>query len=134
MTNKASAAEMKAIFDPLVDKHFNAEDRAALQQRSFDQAEVSKTWETLIAEAKALMAKGDPSSAAAIDLARRWQAQVRMFTQGDPAMSQKAMSVWKDAMATPSGASQLPLNPEIFAFIGKAQAAAKAANAQYVRL
>ena len=120
MTRKASDEEMKAIFDPLAEKHFTAEERATLTQRSFDQAEASKNWETLIEEAKALMAKGDPYSTAATDLARRWQSQVRLFTQGDPAVSQKVMDMWKDAMANPATAPKLPLNPEIVAFVQKA--------------
>ncbi len=120
MTKKASDEEMKAIFDPLAEKHFTPEERAILQQRSFDQAEASRSWETLIEEAKTLMAKGDPYSAAATDLARRWQAQVRLFTQGDPAVGQKIMGMWKDAMANPATAPKLPLNPEIFAFVQKA--------------
>jgi DNA-binding transcriptional MerR regulator len=120
MTKKASDEEMKAIFDPLAEKHFTTEERATLQQRSFDQTEASKSWETLIEEAKALMAKGDPHSAAATDLARRWQAQVRMFTQGDPAVNAKVMGMWRDAMANPATAPKLPLNPEIFAFVQKA--------------
>ena len=120
MTGKASDEEMKAIFDPLAEKHFTAEERATLRQRSFDQAEASKGWDGLIEEAKALMAKGDPYSAAATDLARRWQAQVRRFTQGDPAVDQKIMGMWKDAMANPATAPKLPLNPEIFAFVQKA--------------
>lgn len=120
MTRKASDEEMKAIFDPLAEKHFTPEENAALRQRSFDQAETSKNWETLIEEAKTLMAKGDPYSAAATDLARRWQAQVRLFTQGDPAVNRKVMSMWKDAMANPTAAPKLPLNPEIFAFVQKA--------------
>ena len=65
MTRKASDEEMKAIFDPLAEKHFTAEENAKLRQRSFDQAEASKSWEALIEEAKALMTKGDPYSAAA---------------------------------------------------------------------
>ena len=117
MTRKASDEEMKAIFDPLAEKHFTPEENAALRQRSFDQAETSKNWETLIEEAKALMAKGDPYSAAATDLARRWQAQVRLFTQGDPAVNRKVMSMWKDAMANPAAAPKLPLNREIGAFV-----------------
>lgn len=120
MTKKASDEEMKAIFDPLAEKHFTPEENAALRQRSFDQAEASRNWETLIEEAKALMTKGDPYSTAATDLARRWQAQVRLFTQGDPAVSQKVMGMWKDAMANPETAAKLPLNPEIFAFVQKA--------------
>jgi len=120
MTVKASDDEMKAIFDPLAQKHFTPEENAMLRRRSFDQAEISRNWESLIAEAKALMAKGDPYSPAAQDLARRWQAQVRLFTQGDPDVDRKVLGMWKDAMANPATAPKLPLNPEIFAFVQKA--------------
>ncbi|MBV9992477.1 MAG: MerR family transcriptional regulator [Alphaproteobacteria bacterium] len=120
MTNKATPEEMQAIFDPLAQKHFTAEENAALRRRSFDQAEASRSWESLIDEAKALMAKGDPYSPAAKELARRWQAQVRLFTQGDVKVGEKVMAMWKEAMADPKAAPKLPLNPEIFAFVQKA--------------
>jgi MerR family transcriptional regulator, thiopeptide resistance regulator len=120
MTNKASPEEMKAIFDPLVEKHFTAEENARLRQRSFDQAEAGRSWEGLIDEAKALMAKGDPYSPASRDLARRWQAQVKLFTQGDAEVNRKVLGMWQDAMADPAAAPKLPLNPEIFAFVQKA--------------
>jgi DNA-binding transcriptional MerR regulator len=120
MANKATPEEMKAIFDPLSEKHFSAEENAMLRKRSFDQAEASRAWESLIAEAKALMAKGDPYCDAARDLARRWQAQVRLFTEGDPKVTAKVMAMWKEAMADPKAAPKLPLNPEIFAFVQKA--------------
>jgi len=35
------------------------------------------------------------------------------------------MQVWGDAMADPKAGPQLPLNPEIFAFVGKAAAKLK---------
>jgi len=120
VTKKAEPEEMKAIFDPLAAKHFSAAENATLRQRSFDQAEASRSWEALIAEARALMAKGDPYSEASRDLAQRWQAQVRLFTQGDPKVSEKVMAMWKEAMADPKAAPKLPLNPEIFAFVQKA--------------
>lgn len=120
MTNKATPEEMKAIFDALSARHFTAEENAMLRRRSFDQAEASRNWESLIVDAKALMAKGDPHCAAAQDLARRWQAQVRLFTQGDPKVNEKVMAMWKDAMADPSAAPKLPLDPEVFAFVQKA--------------
>src|SRR5882672_2599368 len=44
MTNKATPEEMKAIFDPLSEKHFTAAESAMLRQRSFDQAEASRNW------------------------------------------------------------------------------------------
>lgn len=118
--NKATPEELQAIFDPLSEKHFSAEESATLRRRSFDQAAASRAWDGLIEEAKALMAEGDPTSPAARDLARRWQAQVRLFTQGDRGLSAKVMAMWKEAMADPRAAPKLPLNPEIFAFIAKA--------------
>jgi hypothetical protein len=80
----------------------------------------------LMVEAKALMAKGDPASPAAKDLARRWMAQVSVFTHGDAALAGKVKALWNDAMADPKSAPKLPLNPEIFAFIDKAWKAAQA--------
>lgn len=71
------------------------------------------------------MTKGDPTTPEALDLARRWKAQVELFTRGDAGMSQRVMNVWKDAMADPKAAPKLPLNPEIFAFVGQAQAKLK---------
>lgn len=120
MTRKATDEEMKAIFDPLAAKHFTPEQLAELGKRPTNQAEATREWDALIAEAKALMAKGDPASPAAIDLARRWQAQVAKFTGGDPELFKRAGQVWKDAMADPEAAPKLPMNPEIFAFVGKA--------------
>ncbi len=120
MTSKAKEEEMKAIFDPLIAKHVSPEELKAHQSRAYDQDAVTKEWDALIAEAKALMAKGDPFSPAALDLAGRWKAQVEKFTLGNPKAEAQARAVWNDAMADPKAAPKLPLNPEIFAFMGKA--------------
>ena len=131
MTEPLSDHEAKALFDPLGEKHFTADELEALKARNFgvdEQTQATNAWAVLTEECKALMAKGDPTSPAAMDLARRWHAQVSKFTQGDPALAQKAAAVWKDAMADPDAAPRLPLTPDMFAFIGKASAAAKAAG------
>ena len=128
MTTRAQQEEMKTIFDPIVEKHFSADERETLGQRAFDQQEAARGWEALIAEAKALMAKGDPASPEAMDLARRWMALVGQFTGGDPKLAAKVKAVWNDAMADPSAAPKLPLNPEIFAFVGEAWKRAQAAQ------
>ncbi len=122
MTTKATDDEMKAIFEPISAKYFTAEERAALSQRKYDQADVSQRWETLIAELKALMTKGDPGSPEALDLARRWKGLVEEFTGGDQAVAGKVRAIWQDAMADPKAAPKLPLSPEMFAFVGKALA------------
>jgi MerR family transcriptional regulator, thiopeptide resistance regulator len=129
MTTQQQRDEMKAIFDPIIDKHYTDEERAALRTRSYDQAEVSRTWDSLMAEARTLMANGDPGSPEAKDLARRWKAQVNQFTGGNSEIAVKAKAVWKEAMADPNTAPKLPLNPEIFAFIEKAWKAAGEADA-----
>ena len=128
VTAREHHEEMMAIFDPIVDKHFSAEDRRVLGQRAFDQQEVSREWAALMAEAKALMAKGDSGSPEAMDLARRWMALVEQFTGGDPKLAAKTKSVWTDAMADPAAAPKLPLNPEIFAFVGEAWKKTQAAR------
>jgi len=119
MTNKPTDAEMKAIFEPLAAKHFSPDQLETLAQRPFDPTAVAQEWETLIADAKSLMAKGDTTSPAALDLVRRWQAQLAKFTGGVPEMAKRAGSVWREAMSDPAAAPKLPLTPDIFAFIGQ---------------
>ncbi|MGH6890485.1 MAG: MerR family transcriptional regulator [Rhizomicrobium sp.] len=129
MTTQQQHEEMKGIFDPLAEKHMTKEELERLRKRSFDQREQG-VWDELMAEAKDLMAKGDPTSPQAKDLARRWTAQVNKFTQGDPAIAAKVKAMWQEAMADPKAAPKLPLNPEIFAFVEKAWKAAQASDAK----
>jgi MerR family transcriptional regulator, thiopeptide resistance regulator len=120
-TMPATPDEMKAIFDPISEKYFNAEERTLLTQKKFDQEAVSHGWEKVIAEVRALMdAGGDPASPQALALARRWKALVEQFTGGDPAIAGKVRAIWGEAMADPKAAPKLPLNPEMFAFMGQA--------------
>ncbi len=130
MTTKEQHEEMKAIFDPIVEKHFSADERKALGQRAYDQEQVSRAWDGLMAEAKALMAKSDAACPAALDLARRWMALVGQFTGGDPKLAAKVKNVWNEAMADPQAAPKLPLNPEVFAFVGAAWKNAQAADSK----
>jgi DNA-binding transcriptional MerR regulator len=126
MTAKPTPEEMKKLFELHVAKHFSPTEIAETAQRQFDPAYAQDAWDKLIAEAKALMAKGeDPASPAARDLAGRWRAMVEMFTRGNPEVERRVKAVWNDAMADPNAAGKLPLNPEIFAYMAKAQAAAK---------
>ena len=128
MTTKPTKDEMKAILDPLIQKHFTPEEMKERASVAYDQDKVTAEWDALIAEAKALMKKGDPASPAALDLARRWKTQVEKFTQDDAAMDAKARAVWNDAMSDPKAAPMLPLNREVFAFVGAAVAALKGAG------
>lgn len=119
MSFKSGQKELGALLEPHVKAHFSDADIAATQKRDFDQEEVGQEWDSLIAEARALMAADDWQSAKAKDLGRRWKAQVAKFTQGNQAVADKVYAVWQDAMADPQAAPQLPLDPSVFAFVGK---------------
>ncbi|KQT32090.1 hypothetical protein ASG29_09580 [Sphingomonas sp. Leaf412] len=124
MTEQRDRA-MEAAMRPHVARHFSAEDRERLatQAPPFDQEQVSREWDALIAEATALMATGDPGTPEAKDLARRWFAQVERFTGGDPATFAKLGSAWQDAMADPAAKDALPMTPALMAFVGAARKA-----------
>ncbi|HEY1709642.1 MAG TPA: hypothetical protein VGG10_15345 [Rhizomicrobium sp.] len=71
------------------------------------------------------MAKGDPTSPAAVDMARRWMALVEQFTGGDTGLHERAARVWKDAIADPNNAGRLPVDQPLWDFVGKAIAELK---------
>lgn len=122
MTAKPTDDEMKALFEPITAKYFSPEDVAILSQRKFDQADVAKRWDTLIAEAKAFMEKGDSVSSEALDMARRWRALVSEFTHGDTQVLNKLRNVWSDAFADPNLAPKLPFSQELMSFVQEVQA------------
>lgn len=126
MATKFDPKDMKQIFDPIVAKHFTKEEIEEAQRRKFDPEATQRNWENLITEVKTLMARNaDPGSPEAMDLAKRWFAQVAEFTRGDPGVHQRLSAVWGEAMADPKAAQKLPLTPEMFAFVGKAHAKLK---------
>ena len=120
MSEPMNDEEMKAIFDPLIHKHHDPETLKALGERSYDQAAVSQAWNAVIADAKAAMAKGDPATPEAIDVARRWRALVEQFTGGDPKLAAKTAAIWKDAFADPAAAPRLPFDPALVEFVRRA--------------
>lgn len=124
MTKERDEA-LAAAMRPHVERHFSDADRARLAETAlpFDQEEVAREWDALIAEATALLEQGDPTTPAARDLARRWFAQVERFTGGDPATFAKLGAAWSDAMADPVAAPNLPMTPELMRFVGAARSA-----------
>jgi len=111
---------------PAIDHNFSEADKSAMAARAgnFDQAKVQAEWDDLIATAKSLVGT-DPGSSAAADLARRWQAQVRLATGGNPETFAKIGAVWRESLADPKVAPTLPFGPEVMAFVGKATALLK---------
>lgn len=124
MTGKATLEDLRDVLEPITHRHYTPADRAALAAKPYDQAEIGRQWMALIAEAKALMAAGDPASPAAQDLGRRWKSLYEQFTGGDKNIESKVNAVWRDAFADPASAARLPVSQEMFAFIGAALKAA----------
>ncbi len=122
MTAKPTDEDMRTLFEPHIARHFTQEDRTKLAEKAYDQQAATKAWDCLVAEARALMAKGDPDSPEALDLARRWKAMVEQFTGGDPAVLGKLQNVWSDALSDPNTAPKLPVDKELMGFVMKASA------------
>ena len=119
---KPTPKELTEIFDPLIAKHYTQEELAQLRDRKFDQAEISREWESLFAEGRRLMAKGDTGSPEALSLARRWTELVGQFTQGNAALADSARRVWADVTDDPKAAAKLQVDRELFEFVGKVTA------------
>ena len=111
---------------PAVDRNFSDADKSEMASRAgdYDPVAVQSEWDDLIAKAKSLVGS-DPGAPEAADLARRWRAQVKLATGGDPAVFAKIGAVWKESMADPKVAPALPFGPEVMAFVGQATARLK---------
>ena len=130
MTETMNDEDWNRTMQPIVDRHFSPDEQAALKARkiAFDQAEVTRQWDALIAEGRSLQARGDPTSPEAMDLARRWMAQVRLFTGGDPVIYAKSAKVNQEALSDPAVAARMPFDMSLMQFVGQAFTHAQAAG------
>ncbi len=119
--------DWKAAFDPIIQKHFDAAEVAAmgaqkisvLEAAGYDESSFGVAWEGLIQEARALMAIGDLDSIRAKALVLRWNEMTIHFTKRDPEITRKVQAVWNEASANPDIAPRLPITPDMFAFVQK---------------
>ena len=110
------------------EKYFTPGQLAELKARDVGPQEieaVQRSWEEIIPRVRAAMASGaDPASPEVQALAARWMELVQQFTQGNPGLAESARKYWQE-----SGDSirrQHPNSspdPDMFAYIAKAQAA-----------
>lgn len=115
-------------FQALVDKHVDLDRVKQVHPGEWtpeDQARTSAQWAELIAEAERLK-DGDPGSPEALDLARRWSAQVALFTKGDAQLCAQVGGMYREGFASPQTAQQMPFSGEVWAFMGEAQKRLKA--------
>jgi DNA-binding transcriptional MerR regulator len=121
MTTHPTAKDFNEVMTPFKHKHLTPGDDASLQEWLSGQTDARNTGKDLIEEARALMAAGDATSAAAMDFARRFRALGQQLAS-DPspitALKPKLQAMMKDARADPEVSQKL----EVFDFIRKALA------------
>jgi MerR family transcriptional regulator, thiopeptide resistance regulator len=130
MTKQATAEELKEILTPFKQKHLTPQEEANLEEASvkewaFDNV-VKESMRQLLEEAKALMASGDASTAAAMDFARRFRATADHLKSSEPshltALRPKLKAMVDDARSDPVVSQKM----EVIAFVQTALANLKA--------
>jgi len=107
--------------------NFTAAEREALRQRaeqlgSHGMEEAQNAWPELIAQVRSAMNNGTaPEHASVQEMARRWYMLVQAFTGGDAGITRKLGEAYSNQ---PQAMAAQGLDPTMFAYIGKAMAAA----------
>ena len=107
--------------------NFTAAQRAALHQRAeqlgtHGMEEAQRAWPDLIASVRSAMQRNTaPEDPAVQELARRWYALVQAFTGGDAGIARKLGDAYT---GQPQAMAAHGLDPTMFAYVGKAMAAA----------
>ncbi|HET7084378.1 MAG TPA: MerR family transcriptional regulator [Rhizomicrobium sp.] len=101
-------------------KYFRPEEIEALASREdFDQERDIAIFFGLVAELRKIAATGDPGSAAARALGKRWRSHSDAVTGGDPDVAMRMRALTRDALADPATASQMPFSAGDLAFLEK---------------
>jgi DNA-binding transcriptional MerR regulator len=125
MTRQPTAEELNKTMTPFLQKHLSPVEEASIKDLFSGQPELLNTGKELMEEARTLMASGDASSAAAMDLAKRFRALNKKLTASPSpltALKPKLKATVDDARSDPEAAKKL----EVFGFITKALANLKA--------
>jgi MerR family transcriptional regulator, thiopeptide resistance regulator len=125
MTKQATFKELNKIIVPFMQKHLTPEEGVRIREWNAGHPELMNTGKDLMDEAKALMASGDATSAAAMDLARRFRALSNQVKSGQSPAIELApkLKTMMDDVRSDAEASQ---KTEVFGFIKKAMAHLKA--------
>jgi DNA-binding transcriptional MerR regulator len=125
---KLTASDVASIFQPYVARHFTPDEMERMRERELGvqsrSGAQSTTWDAMFVEARKLMISVDPSTAAAADFARRWNALAAPFHLGDPVIAAKTKAVWEDALSTPGRSAPLPTTQEMVALVEAASRSA----------
>ena len=128
MTKRSSAEELREMLTPFKQKHLTPQEEASLQDASVKEwtSGQQTSMKQLMEEARALMASGDATTAAAMDFARRFRATTAHLKSTEPssltALRPRLKAMMDEARSAPGVSQKL----EVFAFIEKASANLKA--------
>lgn len=121
--------DVSAAYQAIAAKHFSPADQATLDANGYGgMHQPDADWGALHEEATRLMTIGDPHSAEAIDLARRWMGKVFEATGGDPALTRKIKTVARETHQQPAFAAASPSANALMDFVAQAYGAAIAAG------
>jgi DNA-binding transcriptional MerR regulator len=123
MTQQSTAEELKEILTPFPQKHLTPEERASLKALASCQPDdLKRSMKQLLEEAKALMTSGDATTAAAVDLAKRFRATRERLKRSElsllAALRPKLKAMVDDARSDPAVSQKM----EVLAFVEKALA------------
>ena len=75
-----------------------------------------------MADLEAMLPDGDPLSEQSLTVVRRMVALIQGVTRGDGALWNNSYRFWKEAVADPQTAEQLPMTRKHWDFVAKAMA------------
>jgi len=129
-SGRASVDELIQTIEAITmfEKYYTPEQLEQLAERRHQVGEerireVEAEWPELIARVRAEMDRGtDPASETVQALARRWMALVAEFTGGDPGIERSVSNLYREE---PAAREHVGIDPELFAYVGRATAAAR---------
>jgi DNA-binding transcriptional MerR regulator len=125
MTTHPTVKELNEIVTPFMQKHLTPGEDTSIKEWNSGHPDLLNTGKGLIEEAKALMASGDATSAAAMDFARRFRTLSKQMTSSPsplPGLQPKLKAMVDDARSDPEASQKM----EVLGFVEKALANLKA--------
>jgi DNA-binding transcriptional MerR regulator len=119
MPAKTDPETVKAMFAPVLARHFTQEEKNLMLER---RKAYMPEWAALKADAEAALAAGDPASPLARRVAERFRAIGRAVTGDDPDFMRKLKAFREEAMTDPQLAGQMIVTPEMHIFLKEALA------------